>query len=216
MKKRSFKTLILAALISLSMLTAIGCSSGSSAPVTSSPFLSAPAASNTQTVPSASTVLPTASTPTTPTTPTIPTTPSTPTFPGNSTIYTEPDDEPDDYPIDYPGTVSIPVTPTPQGGSVNQAYVGYYTAVISQDYLNTLTPEEQAQVQQIVGSSSMTLNADGTMTLTSMGQQGSGTWSDSGNGAITLNVNGSTFQYTFSNGIIYDPNDTTSYFQKAG
>ena len=201
MKKQSFKTLILAALISLSMLTAIGCSSGSSAPVTSSPFLSAPAASNTQTVPSASTVLPTA---------------STPTFPGNSTIYTEPDDEPDDYPIDYPGTVSIPVTPTPQGGSVNQAYVGYYTAVISQDYLNTLAPEEQAQVQQIIGSSSMTLNADGTMTLTSMGQQGSGTWSDSGNGAITLNVNGTTFQYTFSNGIIYDPNDTTSYFQKAG
>ena len=207
MKKRSFKTLIPAALISLSMLTAIGCSSGSSAPVTSSPFLSAPAVSNTQTVPSTSTVLPTASTPTTPT---------TPTFPGNSTIYTEPDDEPDDYPVDYPGTVSIPVTPTPQGGSVNQAYVGYYTAVISQDYLNTLTPEEQAQVQQIVGSSSMTLNADGTITLTSMGQQGSGTWSDSGNGAITLNVNGSTFQYTFSNGIIYDPNDTTSYFQKAG
>ena len=207
MKKRSFKTLIPAALISLSMLTAIGCSSGSSAPVTSSPFLSAPSASNTQTVPSASTVLPTASTPTTPT---------TPTFPGNSTIYTEPDDEPDDYPVDYPGTVSIPVTPTPQGGSVNQAYVGYYTAVISQDYLNTLTPEEQAQVQQIIGSSSMTLNADGTITLTSMGQQGSGTWSDSGNGAITLNVNGSTFQYTFSNGIIYDPNDTTSYFQKAG
>ena len=88
--------------------------------------------------------------------------------------------------------------------------------MISQDYLNTLAPEEQAQVQQIVGSSSMTLNADGTMTLSSMGQQGSGTWSDSGNGAITLNVNGTTFQYTFSNGIIYDPNDTTSYFQKAG
>ena len=58
------------------------------------------------------------------------------------------------------------------------------------------------------------LGSNGSLSGAYNGQAISGTWSDAGNGQINLSMNGNTLTYTIQNGIIYDPNDPTSYFQK--
>lgn len=91
---------------------------------------------------------------------------------------------------------------------------GSYKMGVSDQFISSLTEEQQAQVRQIVDSSSMTINADGTLTATSMGQSGTGTWTINDNGTITLSLDGSTTTGIYNNGMIYDPNDMSTYFIK--
>lgn len=214
MKKTMIKALI-ACMISTMMFTAAGCSGGSSNDSNqNNPFAQNSSADSAPTVPTTSTPVPTASTPV-PTTSTPVPTASTPIPAASYPIDYEPsdiwggDDEPEDYPIPGGGTG------TPVGGTVNQAYVGYYNAVVSQEALQGLSAEQQQAIMQLINSSSLTLNADGSMIVAANGQQAAGTWSDNGDGTISMISGGQTLTYYIQDGIIYDPNDPTSYFQKS-
>ncbi len=115
-------------------------------------------------------------------------------------------------------TASVPVTdptpvPTPTG-SVNAAYVGTYYARVDANAIAGLTADEQAQMTAFVNSTYITLNSDGSLTGAYGGQAISGSWADAGSSQVSLVINGSTITYTIQNGIIYDPADTSSYFQK--
>lgn len=111
-----------------------------------------------------------------------------------------------------PTTSTAPTTPTTPTNQSSSA-VGTYKMGISQEAMAALSAEQQAQMQQILNTSTLTLNADGTATATSMGQTGTGTWSMAGND-ITISVQGSTTNGVYENGLIYDPNDRSTYFQK--
>ncbi len=109
-------------------------------------------------------------------------------------------------------TTSLPTTTLPTGS----AYAGTYQAQISQEALAQIPTEQQQQYLQYVAGISLVLDTSGSCTLTQNGTTGAGTWSDNGDGTITLMVNGNSLTWTVQNGYIFDPSDTSTYFQKVG
>lgn len=108
------------------------------------------------------------------------------------------------------------VSPATPKGKANPAYAGTYYIKVSPEYqkqIDALSDEQKAIIQQVL-QSTLILGADGSVTISSMGQNATGSWWDNGNGTITLSAEGSEMTYTYQNGMIYDPNDTSTYFQK--
>ena len=101
------------------------------------------------------------------------------------------------------------VTPAPSAG-----YEGTYVCRFDESVLAGATEQELASYQQLMSNTYLILGSNGSLSGAYNGQAISGTWSDAGNGQINLSMNGNTLTYTIQNGIIYDPNDPTSYFQK--
>ena len=195
MKKTIVKAII-ACIASAMLIMAAGCSGGNDSGTASNtaglfPGLTNPTPAQTSQI--------TTDTPQIPQTSTPPTT----TVPTTSVPSTEPPET----------STVIPSAPQPTG-SINAAYVGTYYGAIDPNVLAGLSAEEQQYYQQIMNSTYMTLNADGSLTGSYGGQAITGTWSDPGSSQVSLNINGQALVYTIQNGIIYDSEDTSSYFQK--
>lgn len=114
-------------------------------------------------------------------------------------------------------TPSVPATstqPIPQTGS---QMIGTYTVGMSSEYaesLSSMSEQEQTVVQYLLNSI-LTLNEDGTLSYAIAGKNAGGTWTDNGDGTVTIDIvggNKQTFQY--QNGVIYSPDDMSTYFQK--
>lgn len=195
--KKSLK-LVLAALAAATLITLTACSGGGGAPAASNTTTpgnnglinifgnNLPSAASTASVPAAS--LPTTSIPTT----SIPTT-SVP-------------------------TTSVPTTSVPQTSvPASSAMAGTYGVAFSAEYqqqIANMTAEEQ-QILQYMLASTLVLNPNGTLTYTIAGTNASGTWTDHGNGTVTIHIEGGNEKtFTFANGMIYDPNEMESYFVK--
>lgn len=110
-----------------------------------------------------------------------------------------------------PTTTSIP---SPTGTTVNAAYVGTYYGAIDPNVFASLTEEEKQYYQSMMSNTYMSLGADGSISGMFGGQSISGSWNDAGNSQVNLIINGQTLTYTIQNGRIYDPDDTSSYFEK--
>ena len=135
----------------------------------------------------------------------------------NGMIY-DPNDMSSYFQKSSGGTVNPSPTSTPTTSTVtptlNTGYAGTYYAKIDESVLANLSDEQKAYYQQIIDSAYITLDANGSLTGVVAGQTATGSWTDLGGGQINLTMNGNTLTYTIQNGIIYDPNDPTSYFQK--
>lgn len=117
-----------------------------------------------------------------------------------------------------PSVVTPSVQPsvtTPSSVTTNSAIAGTYGVGISDEYMqeiSTMTAEEQQAIQLLLAST-MVLNPDGTLTYTIAGQSAGGTWKDNGDGTVTMSIQGgNTTTFTYSNGMIYDPNQMETYF----
>ena len=111
-------------------------------------------------------------------------------------------------------TTSLPTTTLPTGS----AYAGTYQEQISQEALAQIPAEQQQAYLESAAATYLVLDASGSFTGTQNGiTTSAGTWSDNGDGTITINRNdGYSFTWTVQNGYIYDPSDTSTYLQKVG
>ena len=114
--------------------------------------------------------------------------------------------------VSQPSVVVSQASVSPQG-SPNAALAGTYGIHYSEEAMAQLSQFTTEQ-QQMLLSAYMTLNADGSIVVNMGGQTVSGSWWDNNDGTITMSLNGQSFTYTCQNGMIYDPSDMSSYFQK--
>lgn len=219
---KKITTVLVAVSASLTLLAMTACSNGGNGTTESAAstvsgggiglFNNVPSVSQTTSLPAAS--VPAASVPSASEPPAS--APSLPPVQQSSGDWDESDwDESDWDESDWDESDWDESQPNPKG-KANPAYAGTYYIKVSPEYqkqIDALSDEQKAIIQQVL-QSTLILGADGSVTISSMGQNATGSWWDNGNGTITLSAEGSEMTYTYQNGMIYDPNDTSTYFQK--